>query len=345
MVSLLLLLAAAFAAPLELRGLVGAQIDPESHGELDFGARAGDWSAELYTDTLQLAWNPTFPGGRAWLDLRAEGAVAGLMLSPWTDGAPDPTRARIVSYAGPEAGAMTYGPGGTGFGLSGRVLVYSFAPREQTTAPVPGPTLIESLDGLFGWWHGDFSMTARFGVDYAAGLDAPLSPVVGEAVAPRAAAELRWRPGWFVAPRLEVRAGTASGQGEVTRTRLGGDMPYQVPLAGAGWSEFWVEDYAAARLGISVGSAEAAPASGVGAELATPPSDARVRGRVLVLTDVATFDGSTAWGLGLRGEVRRKRLWGQAEVGWAGGVPRKVGVSPVAAMVRLGVDWTAVKGR
>jgi len=336
----LLLLAAAAAAPLQLRVLAGAQIDPQSHGEFDFGVRSGPWSAELYTDTLQLAWNPSFTRGRAWASFRAEGAVAGLMPTPWADGAPDPARARYASYLSPEVGVMAYAPGGTGFGARATAHVFFFAPTDTTTAAVPGPTFVETLETVGGWWYGPFALNWRGGVDYSAGLDAPLSAVVGDEVSPHVAAELTWRPHTFVAPRVELRAGAAQGQGEVLRTRLGGDMPYQVPLAGAGWSEFWVEDYAAARVGLAVGSADASPGSGVGAETSAPPEDARVRARALAFADLATFDDTTGWGVGARLELRRKRAWGQLELGWAGGIPRQEGVSPFAVLVRLGLDWT-----
>ncbi|GDX83685.1 hypothetical protein LBMAG42_54960 [Deltaproteobacteria bacterium] len=343
---LVLLAPLAFAEPLHVRGSGGFQADGGGHGEFDFGVYKDAWTAELYTDTLQVEVRPKVARGWLWTKARAEGAAAGLMISPWTDGLPDPTRARLVSTVGAEAGrgfAIQNGPGFTGILVLRGVF---FDAVDGSMATIPGATLVETLD--FGaYWRPDRQETLEFslraGVDYSAGLDAPLSEVVGAPVSPHALAELRWRPRWLVSPRVELRAGAAEGQGEFLRTRLGGDMPYQVPIAGAAWSEFWVEDYAAARLGVSVGSADAAPQSGAGNEYPAganlPNLGLRARGTLFV--DLATFDDTPlAWGVGGRAEVRLNRWWTQLELGWGGGVPRPEGVVALAGMVRVGVDWT-----
>lgn len=67
-----LLVPIAISAPVELRALAGAQIDSDSHGEFDVGVRSGPWSAELYTDTLDLRWSPAHEHGRSWVAARAE---------------------------------------------------------------------------------------------------------------------------------------------------------------------------------------------------------------------------------------------------------------------------------
>lgn len=343
-----LLATLALAEPPHLRGSAGFQADGGGHGEFDVGVYKDAFTAELYTDTIQVELRPKVARGWLWTKARAEGAAAGLMISPWTDGAPDPERARLVSTVGAEAGrgfALSGGPGLMGIvGLRG----VFFDSVEESNATIPGATLVETLD-LAAYWRPDLHETLeiqlRAGVDYSAGIDAPLSDVVGDPVAPRALAELRWRPRWFVSPRVELRAGTAEGQGEFLRTRLGGDMPYQVPLAGAAWSEFWVEDYAAARLGVSVGSADAAPQSGAGNEY---PAGANapnlgLRARGTLFADVATFDDTPlAWGAGGRAEVRLHRWWTQLELGWGGGVVRPAGSVALAGMVRVGVDWTPI---
>lgn len=338
----------AFADPLHLRGSAGFQADGGGHGEFDFGVRKAAWTAELYTDTLQVEVHPKVARGWLWTKARAEAAAAGLMISPWTDGAPDPARARLVSTVGAEAGRGFSGPGGTSFnGVIGVRGVF-FGAMDGSAATIPGATLVETLDFGAHWrpdLHPALQLSVRAGVDYSAGLDAPLSDVVGAEVAPHLNGELRWRPEWFVAPRVELRAGTAEGQGEFLSTRLGGQMPYQVPLAGAAWSEFWVEDYAAARLGISVGSSQAAPNSGAGAEptFVSLPPNVGLRARGLIFADLATFDDTPlVWGVGGRAEVRYHRWWTQLELGWGGGVPRPDGIVALAGVVRVGVDWTPV---
>jgi len=80
---------------------------------------------------------------------------------------------------------------------------------------------------------------------------------------------------------------------------VGGLNPYVVPVAGAAWAEWWVEDYVAVR---------------AGGEVHTPTVD------VLLFTDVAAFDGpqggGTAVGLGLAPTVQV----GPVDVALAGGV-------------------------
>ena len=75
--------------------------------------------------------------------------------------------------------------------------------------------------------------------------------------------------------RIRV-AGVAEGTDDLTSTRLGGLNPYVVPLAGAFWGEFWVEDYAAARVG---------------------PRWQTERARLALLADLATFDGQQQAGV------------------------------------------------
>src|SRR4051812_35878039 len=78
----------------------GGEINADPHGVGDFGVRKGPFSIQLFTDTLELRYQPESPRGRWWLAARGEALAAGLMLSPWTDGAPDPRRALLASYGG-----------------------------------------------------------------------------------------------------------------------------------------------------------------------------------------------------------------------------------------------------
>src|SRR5438270_804899 len=96
----------------EWRATVGGQLDSDSHGILDLGVRNGAFSAQIFTDTLDLRLAPESAGGRLFIVARGEALVAGLLASPWTNGAPDPARSLWASYAGVEGGFVRYLPRG-----------------------------------------------------------------------------------------------------------------------------------------------------------------------------------------------------------------------------------------
>src|SRR4051812_22609233 len=84
---------AAAWGPWEARGMVGGEASATAFGILDLGLRKGPLSLQLYTDPLELRYAPELAHGRYWLAARLETFAAGLMISPWSDGAPDPSRA------------------------------------------------------------------------------------------------------------------------------------------------------------------------------------------------------------------------------------------------------------
>src|SRR5262249_14750031 len=78
----------------------GAQIDSSPHGVFDVGVRKGSFSIQLYTDTLEVRYEPRTDKGRFFIAARGEALAAGLFISPWTNGAPDGTRALTASCGG-----------------------------------------------------------------------------------------------------------------------------------------------------------------------------------------------------------------------------------------------------
>jgi len=357
------------ASPVQVRALVGALVERQSHGEVDVGVRSGPWSAELYTDTLDLRWAPELPGGRAWLDLRAAGFASGLMITPWFGDEPAPELAVVAWSVGPEVGAVAHLPRGVWVGGGAGARVLGFGPREQTVVPVPGLWLSGGPFAAAGWWGRPATLQVRGGVDFAAEVvDAPadstwgLNGPVAAPVSPWVDGELVWRPRWFVAPRAEVRAGWSAGRGAATAFRVGGSMPYQVPLTGYGWSRLWVSRFAAARVAVLVGHADAAPASGVGAQPVESSSRVVVRGGLVadavVSTGVEGFPGCppSEWvgcdqrhttdradvGVGAQLAGRYRHGWVQLEAGYGVGSGQG-GLDATTLMVRAGVDWVPLR--
>ena len=294
--------------------MFGGEVSATSFGIADLGLRKGPLSLQLYTDTLELRYAPDLARGRYWVAARVEAFAAGLLISPWRDGAPDPSRAWGAGYLGGEGGYIRYLPAGLYVGATGAARLYLFAALPQATVPAPGPTPLFTADAIFGHHTAISHLWVR------AGADAEL-----HLVAPHIAVEALVRPDWTLAPRLEVRAAWAMNQDFLTRTRLGGLNPYVVPLGGAGWAEFWVQSYIALRAG--------------------PSLRLRLPGRTeqtLELTpvaDVAGFDGSTAVGFALLAKWRYRRLFVEAAAGYAPFIKRQEGVLRVAGFALFGADW------
>lgn len=299
------------AAATEFRAATGGEYAAEYHGMLDFGVRGEDWSAELLTDTLDARWTPEGDRGKAWVGGRVAGFAAGLQISPWTDGRPDPERALIVSYAGVEAGAQRYLKAGFYAGIEGHARRYLFNAMPTTAISVPDHRPVVHADEVLGWYRDWAHVQLRPGLDLAPGSPTAI-------VQPHAVAAGQLDPGWPLSPRLEIHAGWADSQDDVTKTRLGGLNPYSVPLAGAAWAEFWVTDYAAVRAG----------------------PELTVKGvRTAPLVDAAWFDGQTAWAVALDTRVTHERFFTDLDVGWAPTLPRPDGHSSWGLWYALGVDW------
>lgn len=311
------------SAPWELRIAGGGEVSETRFGIFDLGLRKGPLSIQLFTDTLDVRYAPERSRGRWWIAARAETFAAGLMISPWTDGAPDPSRALTAAYLGAEGGGVAYLPGGLYVGGQAMARLYLFFGQPATTIEVPGPTPVFTVDAVLGHY------TPASHVWVRGGFDVELGPVQ-----PHIALEATVRPDWAFAPRVEVRGAWARNQDFITRTRLGGLNPYVVPLAGAGWAEFWVESYLALRAGPS---------------LRIPlPRRGRLTGsphtlELSAVGDVAGFDGRIEAGFGLLTRWRYARYSLDASLGYAPWLRRREGIPALAGFLLFSVDWSPLR--
>ena len=238
-------------APVEWRAAAGAEIETEGHGLVDLGFRSGDWSAEIFTETLDLRYTRTWEHGKLSVGLRGSAFAQGMWITPWTNGAPDDTRKQQSWAIGPDLRAQRWLAHGLYLEGAGSLQRVGFKPFDGATLDEPDATWGRTEVTAGGYWH-DGAETTRL----TAGFDvwAPsIPPKPGVNFAPRLQLDLGYHPtadrnGLF--PLAELRAGWATGQSDLVATRLGGLTPYNVPLAGAAWAEFWVQDYAAGRLGL-----------------------------------------------------------------------------------------------
>lgn len=316
----------------EIRVWAGGQVDSDSHGDVTFGVRRGSFRAELYTDTVELAFEPEGQHGKAWVAARACAFAAEMMISPWTDGAPDPAQAMPVAYVGPEGGAQRWGSHGLWGGVHGWA-------REYVVGPYGGegqafPVFRGDLEG--GVWSRPFHASLRLGAHVI-----PSSPY-GTPIQPHVEADAHWAPDLRVGPVADAWGALASGQGTVTLTRVGGLTPYVVPMAGAAWAEWWVQDYAVGRAGVAAGSV------GMG------ETTSRVLARGTLAADVAALahsepfayvsspaDGPAMFPVGLEasGKLTYKHFYTDLALGYAPWIPRQQGYSRASVFFRIGLDW------
>lgn len=230
------------SAPLEWRAAAGGELETDSHGILDLGLRSGDWSAQLFTDTLDLRWDHAWDHGKVSVGVRGAAFAAGMFLSPYTAGGPDRDRAQLAQYVGPDLLAQRWL--GHGWYAEGGAFAHAhhFSPIGDATLEVPDTVWMRGEVAAGGWFaDGARAVRASGGVD--------LSTADGPRVSPHLALEARGTTDTALSPLGELRAVWAQDADDVVATRLGGMTPYHVPLAGLSWAEIWAEDLVAARLG------------------------------------------------------------------------------------------------
>lgn len=312
--------------PIEFRAAAGGQFEAESHGLVDLAVRRGPWSATLFTDTLDLRWSPGFARGRAEVGFRA-GAFAGDMwITPWTDGAPDDARKQWVASVGPDALAQRWLANGwylEGFGAA-RFVSY----RALEAFEVEDMLQLRGEASIGGWFdQGALSVRMTGGLDELVSETSRTAPhaTFSAALAPRG----RFRP------IGEAHAGVASGQDDRIATRLGGLTPYHVPLAGAAWAEFWVEDYATVRTGLEIAPGDWAFAGLLDAGVWAYPA----------LTSLPA-PGARDGAVGLAGRVRWAPPAATCEVAVAGSptLERQPGISRLSAFFSVSTRWNALRG-
>ena len=294
----------------EWRWAGGAELNASPHGILDLGWRSGPWSVQLLTDTIDARHQTELRRGKAWGAARLELGSAGLISSPWADGAPDDSSAMMASYAGLEGGWQRYLSGGLYAGVEGFARQYALKSTTDSAASQAEQRSLGMLQGVAGWWRPEIQLRLTTG--------GHLAPASAEPLAPHLTLQGRYQPSWRLAPRLEVYAGAAQHQDLLSRTRLGGLNPYVVPLAGAGWAEWWVEDYAAVRIG---------------------PMLQGESGQLGVVLDAAWFDGQSAVGIGVPLRAEHARWFVEGAAGYAPRIQRQADVGRWSLLLRLGQDW------
>lgn len=306
--------------PLAWYANIGGDISQDGHGDVNLGLMKGPWSLQLQTDTLDVRWSPEGEHGRAWVGLRGAAFAAQMVITPWTGGAPDPARGFNGRYVGIDAGVLRYLPAGFYAGPMITARAYDFAAQPLTTAPVPDGRVVTTPELQVGWWHEHAQVLLVGGLDVAPTFASPT------ALSPHLYVYARGEIPSTIISYTELRAGIADNQDFLVRTRLGGLNPYVVPLAGAAWAEFWVEDYAALRTGLL------AP---IGEHVRTGPL---VDGVVMTEVYQGEAQDITA-GLGWMNRVEVRKFRGQLDVGWSPWLERQPGYGAWSVWLRLERGW------
>ncbi len=290
-----------------ISGEVGAQLDSQPFGVVNVNFVRGPLQLRLITDTVEVRYEPIDRKRRWWVMGRVQAFATQMLFAPWEAGQPDSANALISPHVGAEAGYVFHLPYGFYAGAQGfgRVLFFFDGSGEGSADP-PDPAYWLSPEGVVGWWRSPQRYAyLHGGADFYDGSSAAKIAFEGVFVP----------PGWL-APYVALYAGAAEGQNDVTRTRLGGLNPYVVPLAGAGWAEFRVEDYAVGRFG---------------------PQLDWGRGRAALVADLATFDGRREATFAFIGRVDFLRRWYlDVSLGYGPWLERGPNVSRVSAWVLVG---------
>lgn len=289
----------------DFRAEAGAQLDFVPHGVANVGVRRRDLSIQWLTDTLDIRMQPSWDRGRAWIALRAEVAMAGLLTHRFADGARTPDQDLFAFYEGLEGGGVAYLPAGFYAGASLSARYWHFLATPNTTREVPGGRPVLTMDGLLGFWHPMVHVWVRAGTDWTLGWQ------------PHVHGQLTTDIPGIVRPAIELRAGWGQDKDEVTATRMGGLNPYVIPLAGATWAEFLVEDYVGGRAGL-IGGPES--------------------WQVGMVWDGVWHDGDFDQGFAIVGGTQGRGRWIEASLGWAPWLQREKGPA-LAAWILFGVDW------
>lgn len=285
----------ALAHAWEVRLELGGQFEASSHGIANVIARQRGWEVAMITDTFQVRYDGRGSKGRWWAAARGQFGAVGLVSTRWVDGSPSPEDSQLGFSFGPEGGAVAYLDGGFYLGVQGSLRYYTFVALPETQQ-LARARPVGVAEVLAGWWTEQADVYVRGGVTWSKGW-VPGVHVVGDI-----------HPVGPVAPWIQIHAGVAENADIVTATRLGGMNPYVVPVAGVAWAEFWVEDYAAVRVGPRFRSGEH---------------------WVAPLVDGAVFDDRQVWGVGGMGHLQVKRF----------GLDVGAGVAP--ELERLDRNWAA----
>lgn len=322
----------------EWHAALGGQFEEASHGIVDVGWRRGRVALELHTDTLDARYTATGAHGKGVVGVRVAAAAAGLWITPWTDGAQDPSRAQIATYVGPDGRLERWLGHGLYAAGEGWARLCLFSPLGDATLVVPDQVWTRA-GGVAGWWGSAADVELGAGADLTVPLDG------GARLAPRASLDAHLRPtGLVVGPIAEGHLRWADNQDDVVATRLGGLTPYNVPLAGASWAELWVQDVAMGRVGAAVRPAghgddsDGAPvtlAAFADAAAFTPPDDP---------TAATPLARTWAAGFGASAKVVSGSWFADASGGVAPGL-RPGGAPGWAVYALLGTDWRAVHRR
>ncbi|MCB9665670.1 MAG: hypothetical protein H6732_16295 [Alphaproteobacteria bacterium] len=294
---------------------LGGELDARPNAIVEVGARKGDVALELLTSHLRASWTPSWSNGKAWISVDVEPGTAGMFFERWVDGEPRGDLSTLAFAAGATGGVQRFLPLGFYVGLEGQSSFWWFVGLPDVRPEdVPTARPFHTADAVVGFHRPWLQVWVRGGVDWTGG--APSPHVEG-----RLATDIPL----VARPLLVVHTGWADATDEVSRTRVGGNNPYSIPLAGASWAEFWAEDYLAIRLGVEGG----------------PVHAERNAWRVRLAADVVWADAIQGLGFGTTagfGLVDRGRFV-EAAVGWAPWLRSPGQPLALSAWVRAGVTW------
>ena len=305
----------AFAADWRFNG--GGEFNPDSHGVLEVGYRDELIQLELLTNTLELKREILSNTGRKWGSIRGEGVMAGLLPFPWVDGRPAPELGSDASLARAEFGSIKYYQWSMyagGFVQFGKEW-FAHSPNSLHQAELNN-RFVTHPQIILGRYTEHFHAYAQVGT-YLLNLET-------ESIQNHAQAHLFWRPKGVIAPSIEAHAATSENLDALHRFRIGGLNPYSIPMAGAGWGEWWSAQFATGQLGLRINW-----------------QNQQIKSSLKPFADFALFDKQSALGFGMGLNTSRKRFFLDLSWGIAPWIDRADEVGRQSLWINIGQSYSS----
>ena len=208
---------------------------------LNLKYQAEEYAITILTDTLQLSRFWSINEHSTWFYIQGQGYQGHMTPYPWEDGAPALSKGFQTSYAGIEGGQLRTWK--EQFYVGGEGIARYYWYRTDNENP------LENRDNEFRLTFNTFAAWNTTAASVRLVLGEDIVNTKQFELQPHLYCTATYRPDWTFAPWLELRAGWGDNQDNISKMRLGGLNPYVVPFAGAGWGEWWVEDYLVSRVG------------------------------------------------------------------------------------------------
>jgi hypothetical protein len=220
---------------------------------LNINYRSDEYALRIANDRIQLS-REWVNNHASWILIEGQGYQSHATAFPWENGAPALWKGYNTSYTGIWSGqirdwqANERIPGNFFVGGEGKIRYYWFHNTSEHQNP-PDSGVRISLNTIFGWNAANFSSHLNVGQNIIQSQQFSLQPFVQLQFTYED--ELQPHKIDALSPWIEGEIGWGDNLDDINKYRVGGLHPIGVQFAGAGWGEWWLEDFSTMRLGMT----------------------------------------------------------------------------------------------